>query len=239
MKGRELLKKVPKLLLLCLLVAAGCALGMEEAEDVMLPAASKIIVLDAGHGGWDPGKTGSQGKNEAELNLAVTKKLAYFLEQGGATVYFTRADENALGEKKGEDMAERKTVANDSGADLLISIHQNAFPSSSAKGAQVFYHKSSEAGKLLAEDIQASLKERADGENTRQAKANADYYVLRTTKIPAVLVECGFLSNGEEELRLNEEEYQERVAWAIYCGILEYFSQTEGGEGLQGDKKRI
>ncbi|MBM6829880.1 N-acetylmuramoyl-L-alanine amidase [Anaerotignum lactatifermentans] len=239
MKGTGAFGKGTKRMALCLLVAAGCVLGMEEAEDVMLPAAAKVIVLDAGHGGWDPGKTGRTGRNEAELNLAVTEKLAHFLEQGGATVYFTRVDENALGEKKREDMAERKTVANDSGADLLISIHQNAFPSSSAKGAQVFYHKNSEAGKLLAEYIQASLKERADEENTRQAKANGDYYVLRTTEIPAVLVECGFLSNEEEERRLNEEEYQERVAWAIYCGILEYFSQTEGGGGLQGDKKRI
>lgn len=237
MKERKI--RCRKSLAVCLLVILGCMAGMEQAEEVMLPVSEKIVVLDAGHGGWDPGKTGNAGENESELNLAITEKLASFLEQGGATVYLTRADGNALGSKKGEDMAQRKTIVNESKGDLLVSIHQNAFPSSSARGAQVFYHKNSEEGKILAECIQNSLKERADAQNKRMAKANEDYYVLRTTQIPAVLVECGFLSNGEEEEKLNENLYQERIAWAIYCGILDYFSMQEGTEGLQADKKQI
>lgn len=209
---------------LCLIVCCMVQTKKREAKEVMLPVSEKIVVLDAGHGGWDPGKTGNRGKNEQELNLAITKKLAEFLEQGGATVYLTRADSEALGAKKREDMSERKNIANESGADIFVSIHQNAFSSHKVKGAQVFYHKNSEKGKYLAECIQDSLKQRLDEENTRVAKANRDYYVLRTTEIPAALVECGFLSNQNEEQLLNDEAYQERVAWAIYCGILSYFS---------------
>ena len=219
------------LLLACTLLIVCCMVHIRNTEGkaVMLPVCQKIVVLDAGHGGWDPGKTGHYGRNEQELNLAITKKLAAFLEQGGATVYMTRTDEAALGTKKREDMEERKTIANESGGDIFISIHQNAFSSHNVKGAQVFYHKSSEKGKRLAEAIQDSLKQRLNEENTRMAKPNEDYYVLRNTEIPAALVECGFLSNQEEERLLNDAVYQEKVAWAIYCGILSYFSAGEAG----------
>ncbi|MBQ3615255.1 MAG: N-acetylmuramoyl-L-alanine amidase, partial [Anaerotignum sp.] len=95
------------------------------------------------------------------------------------------------------------------------------------KGAQVFYHNSSGNGKLLAESVQESLRSRVDGSNHRQAKENDSYYILRTTEIPAVIVECGFLSNHEEEKLLNDEGYQEKLAWAIYCGILDYFKNLD------------
>ncbi|HIY03707.1 MAG TPA: N-acetylmuramoyl-L-alanine amidase [Candidatus Anaerotignum merdipullorum] len=226
------------LFLLCGMICF-CVAGQQQVTEVMLPVAAKTIVLDAGHGGWDPGKTGSAGRDEQELNLAIVQKLQAYLEQGGARVYVTRADDKALGENKQEDMRVRKEISNGSGADLLISVHQNAFPSSSAKGAQVFYHTNSTEGKALAECIQESLRQRTDTENTRQVKANGDYYILRTTEIPAALVECGFLSNAEEERKLNEEEYQERMAWGIYCGILAYFAAKEDGGGLQANQKQI
>lgn len=215
-------------ILCCLCVIGGCLLytalggGEKTAAFSMMDA---TIVLDAGHGGWDPGKTGTQGANEKELNLAVAEKLAEYLELGGAEVILTRSSDDALGKGKGGDMAERKRIANESGGALLISIHQNAFPSAQARGAQVFYHKSSEKGRLLAECVQESLRERVDGSNRRKAKENEAYYILRTTEIPAVLVECGFLSNGEEERLLNDEGYQEKLAWAIYCGVLDYFEK--------------
>ena len=195
-------------------------------ENAMFPLMQAKIVLDAGHGGWDPGKTGTNGANEKELNLLVAEKLAEYLEQGGTEVVLTRTSDDALGEGKQTDMAERKRIVNESGGDLLISIHQNAFPSADAKGAQVFYHKSSKKGKLLAECLQANLKERVDGSNLRQAKENDSYYILRTTEIPAVIVECGFLTNLEEEKLLNDAGYQEKLAWAIYCGILDYFEKS-------------
>ena len=193
----------------------------------MFSALDATIVLDAGHGGWDPGKTGTEGKNEKDLNLAVAEKLAEYLEIGGAEVILTRTSDEALGEGKRTDMAERKRIANESDADILVSIHQNAFPSAKVKGAQVFYHNSSGNGKLLAESVQESLRSRVDGSNHRQAKENDSYYILRTTEIPAVIVECGFLSNHEEEKLLNDEGYQEKLAWAIYCGILDYFKNLD------------
>lgn len=155
----------------------------------------------------------------------MVEKLTEYLEQGGAEVILTRDSDAALGKGKKADMAERKKIANETGADILVSIHQNAFPSAKAKGAQVFYHKSSEKGKVLAECVQESLRSRVDGSNMRQAKENKDYYILRTTGIPAVIVECGFLSNAEEERLLNDADYQEKLAWAIYCGILDYFEK--------------
>ena len=213
---------------LCLCIISGC-LGhtffAEQAEKAMFPMMDAKIVLDAGHGGWDPGKTGTNGKNEKELNLAVTEKLADYLEMGGAEVILTRTSDDALGSGKKADMAERKRIANESDGDILVSIHQNAFPSAKAKGAQVFYHKKSENGELLAECVQENLRNRVDGSNNRQAKENTSYYILKTTEIPAVIVECGFLSNGEEEKLLNDEIYQEKLAWAIYCGILDYFEK--------------
>lgn len=232
-------KKRRYLLWVCCMIICLCVFHQGRAAQTMLPMAEKTIVLDAGHGGWDPGKPGQKGMDEQELNLAIVQKLQGYLEQGGARVYLTRGDELALGENKSEDMQVRKEITNTSGADLLVSIHQNAFPSSSAKGAQVFYHSQSEEGKALAHCIQESLRQRVDGENTRQIKANSDYYILRATQIPAALVECGFLSNQTEEARLNDEAYQDQMAWGIYCGIVDYFAAKEGDGGLQLAEKRI
>lgn len=159
----------------------------------------------------------------------MTEKLQGYLEQAGATVFLTRSTDEALGGGKREDMAERKRIANESKGDILVSIHQNAFPSAKVKGAQVFYHKNSEEAKYLAECLQESLRERLDDGNRRQAKENADYYILRTTELPAAIVECGFLSNREEERLLNDEDYQDKLAWAIYCGIAAYFDGTAKG----------
>lgn len=224
------MKKESMGILLGLCIIGGCflhtALG-KGTEETLFPMVEMTIVLDAGHGGWDPGKTGTEGANEKDLNLVVVEKLSDYLEQGGAEVILTRTSDDALGNGKRTDMAERKKIANESGADLLVSIHQNAFPSPKAKGAQVFYHSHSEQGKILAECVQESLRSRVDDSNQRQAKENSDYYILRTTEIPAVIVECGFLSNREEEKLLNDATYQEKLAWAIYCGILDYFENLD------------
>lgn len=216
-------------ILCCLGVIGGCfwQTAFRKEEAVLFQMMDVTIVLDAGHGGWDPGKTGTQGENEKVLNLAIVEKLASHLEQSGAEVILTRTGDDALGGKKQADMAERRRIANESDADILVSIHQNAFPSAKAKGAQVFYYSGSAEGKRLAESVQESLRQRVDGSNQRQAKENQAYYILRTTEIPAVIVECGFLSNQEEETLLNDSAYQEKLAWAIYCGILDYFENSD------------
>ena len=214
---------------LLMIIVSGLYFTIQKQNTVetMLPVNAKVVILDAGHGGWDPGKTGTQGDNEKNINLQIAQKLKQYLEQGGAVVYMTRNSDEALGQKKGEDMKERKRIANESEGDIFVSIHQNAFPKGSAKGAQVFYHKQSKEGKKLAEEIQKSLKKYVDDENTREIKENTNYYILKKTELPSALVECGFLSNLEEEKKLNTEEYQQKVAWAIYVGIMNYFEQQD------------
>ena len=128
------------------------ALGQEAKA--LFPRMVVRLVLDAGHGGWDPGKTGTGGENEKILNLAVTEKLTEYLGQGGAEVILTRNQDTALGGSKHADMAERQRIANEQGADNLHSLHQNAIPSAMPKRAQVLYHKTSERGKILEECVQ-------------------------------------------------------------------------------------
>lgn len=189
----------------------------------------KIVVVDAGHGGFDPGKVGINGAEEKDINLAIAKKLEKYLESGDVEVILTREDENGLYEendsnKKVRDMKKRVEIMETSGADLVVSIHQNSYPQEYVRGAQVFYHEASLAGAELAAHIQEQLICLVDSQNQRQIKANDSYYLLKKTSMPIVIVECGFLSNYEEAEKLVSEEYQDRVAWAVYLGIVRYMA---------------
>lgn len=210
-------------LIIVIIFSAYITYNEKAVTTFSLPIAKRVIVIDPGHGGFDPGKVGISGENEKDINLKISEKLQEYLEQSGSYVLVTRAEDKAAASTKNEDMKQRRILSNTSEADIMISIHQNSFPQMGVKGAQAFYHNSSKEGKYLAECIQQAIKEVADPTNKRVAKANTDYYVLRTTEIPAVIVECGFLSNKEEEQKLNTEEYQEKIAWAIYVGIINYF----------------
>ena len=152
------------------------------------------------------------------------EKLQKYLEQSGAVVLVTRNTDEALDSKKKGDMLNRKNIIDESKADIMVSIHQNSFPQEKVKGAQVFYYGESNNGRQLAESIQKSLIDNLDKNNTRQAKSNTDYYILKKTEIPSAIVECGFLSNSGEEALLNDDEYQEKVAWSVYIGIIDYFN---------------
>jgi N-acetylmuramoyl-L-alanine amidase len=204
------------------------AASMETVTAFSMPMSKKIILIDAGHGGWDPGMV-EGGTLEKDINLKIAVKLQALLEQAGSYVLMTRAGDEALGDRKRFDMRNRKAIANNSKADMLISIHQNSFPQESAKGAQVFYYNQSGNSKLLAECVQSEIINFADPGNHRSAKANDSYYILKETSIPSVIVECGFLSNPGDKASLTTEEYQERVAWAIYKGIVNYYE----GKGQQ------
>ena len=222
-----------------LIISIGIALGLiistlyfkyanSAVHTFGLATASKTIVIDPGHGGFDPGKVGITGSHEKEINLKIALKLRDYLEQSGAYVIMTRTDDIDLDgddskQHKKKDMVNRSNKVNASEGDILVSIHQNSFPQQNVKGGQVFFHQDSEDGKKLGEHIQKAIQTYADNENKRVAKHNADYYILRTTEIPAVIVECGFLTNLQEEQKLNTDEYQEKIAWAIYLGIIEYF----------------
>ena len=192
--------------------------------------ANKVIIVDPGHGGFDPGKPGIHGKDEKHLNLEIALLLRDYLQSAGAIVIMTRTtDDDVDGmdgvKHKSKDMVERKKISN--AGDLLISIHQNSFTQPSVHGAQAFFNGKSEDGKLLANCIQASIKRYADVGNKRAAKSNTNYYVLKATQIPAVIVECGFLTNPEEEQKLNDKAYQDKMALGIYLGVVEYLQQKQ------------
>ena len=190
-----------------------------------LPISGKTIILDPGHGGWDPGKTGISGENEKDINLKIALRIKDYLEQGGAEVYMTRETDTALSQTKSGDMKERINHAKKGEANVFISIHQNAFTSAAPRGAQVFYYNGSDGGRALAECIQSRLISFADSKNTRSAKQNSSYYILKKTDIAAIIIECGFLSNPAEERELNTEEYRDKIAWAVYMGLWDYFSE--------------
>lgn len=197
-----------------------------------LPVSSKIVLLDAGHGGEDGGAIGGAGTVEKDVNLSVMLKLQELLEQGGCTVMTTRTQDISLhnkgdeksGNRKMSDLNNRKNMPEEYEADVFVSIHMNTFPDSKYSGAQVFYAESS-GSKELAECIQGELKNQVAPENQREVKdASGNIYILSDAKIPSVVAECGFLSNSEEEQKLKSEEYQNKLAFAIYCGIIKYFA---------------
>lgn len=190
---------------------------------------SPVIVLDSGHGGWDPGKVGIDGSLEKDLNLAIAQKLKKYLEASGVTVVMTRDGDYGLYDekdtnKKSADMANRCKLINDASPALTVSIHQNSYHEEPIHGGQVFYYKKSQQGQRLAEIIQKRFDYVQDSSNTRVAKSNDNYYLLLHVRSPIVIVECGFLSNSADAANLNSEDYQDRLAWTIHMGIMEYLN---------------
>lgn len=189
------------------------------------------VVLDAGHGGSDPGKIGINNVLEKDVNLSIVLKIKELLENEGMGVVLTRdsdtrVDENGKEYSKAADMKQRVDVMNEVMPQMVVSVHQNSYTSSEIKGAQVFYFTSSETSKKMAEIIQEELR-KVDPSNTRQVKANDTYYLLKKTEVPAIIVECGFLSNPEEAEKLATEEYQDKMAEAIVEGIKSYLVMAE------------
>lgn len=190
----------------------------------MLSAAPFFGLLPLpGHGGFDPGKVGVNQSLEKDINLAIGKKLSDILASNGYTVYMTRTEDVALCQgdersKKMTDMKNRVAMIEEKAPSLVVSIHQNSF-SAGTKGAQVFYHTKSEEGKRLAGILQQTIREAVGDDNHRVEKANDSYYMLRKVSCPLVIVECGFLSNPEEEALLQDEKYQKRMAQGIAQGI--------------------
>ena len=187
------------------------------------------VVVDAGHGGDDPGKIGINGAPEKDINLQIAQKLKKYLEAEDVEVVLTRETEDGLydahaSNKKVQDMKNRVQIIEEKKPALTVSIHQNSYHEEYVHGAQVFYYSNSEKGKELAERIQQVMTLELDKDNTRQAKANDSYYLLKKTSSPIVIVECGFLSNYEEAQKLASELYQEKVAWAVHLAVLQYLN---------------
>lgn len=190
-------------------------------------AEGRVIVLDAGHGGFDPGKVGVNGAKEKEINLQIANVLKEYLEAAGFTVEMTRTTDDGLysendANKKSVDMKARVKIMEEKQPAFAVSIHQNSFTQESSFGAQVFYYTASEKGKALAEVLQRTIKEVIADGNHREAKANDSYYLLKKSPCPMVIVECGFLSNSREAELLVTSEYQDKMAWAVCLGIVEY-----------------
>lgn len=192
-----------------------------------------IVCVDPGHGGTDPGKVGINGQLEKDINLAIAKKLKTYLEASDVTVVLTRDKDMGLyssgdAHKKMADMRKRCQLIEEVKPDLVISIHQNSYHEEVIRGGQVFYYKTSVRGKKLAQILQERFDYVLGDANKRQAKANDNYYLLLHVKEPIIIAECGFLSNWEEAEKLETKEYQDRLAWTLHMGIMEYLNQEIG-----------
>ncbi|MGG1611248.1 N-acetylmuramoyl-L-alanine amidase CwlD [Paenibacillus sp. FSL K6-2441] len=202
-----------------------------------LPLAGQVIALDAGHGGPDGGASSKQGLIEKDINLAVSLYLRDYLQQAGAVVVMTReedkdlaaADTKGYSKRKTEDLMTRVRFIEEQQADLLVSIHMNSIPSPRWRGAQTFYYPNHADNANLAALVQEELRRNLENTDRVANRSDKKVYLLEAMKIPAVLVEVGFLSNPEEAGLLGTESYQRKVAASIYQGILRYYS----GEKVQ------
>ena len=175
------------------------------------------------------------GTTEDETNLKIALKVQNLLEQSGATVILTRSDENAiydldkstLREKKISDIHNRVKIGNESSADIFVSIHLNKIPQEQYWGWQCFYRQNDEQSTKLAKSLQQNLNDAIEKENKRVAMKIDNVYIMKHVEIPISIVECGFLSNKEEEKMLLTDEYQDKLAWGIYNGIMDYFHDTK------------
>lgn len=229
-------EKILQLLMLGILMLSMFVISKEGALFIhtlstqVVTAKKKVIVIDAGHGGIDPGKIGIHGEQEKEINLKIAEFLKTFLELDGYEVVMTRTEDGGLydentSNKKVQDMKRRIEVIEEADPILVVSIHQNSYSEEYVKGGQVFYYGTSEVSKDLAETIQKQLKQ-LDPENKREAKANTSYYLLKKTSRPIVIVECGFLSNAAEADKLSDPLYEERLAFRIFMGIVQHIRDT-------------
>ena len=220
------IKNLKKLLLILAIVICLCT-GL--LSGVIVYSQSKTytysIVIDAGHGGIDGGSEGFNGTKESEINLAYAKTLEQYFKDFGFKTTMTRTNENGLyspfaSNKKKDDMQKRKEIIENVKPDIVISIHMNSFALSTSRGAQVFYNKDNENSKLLADQIQKQFVQNLV--KPRQTTQKGDYFILNCTSIPSVIVECGFISNQEEETLLNTDIYREKVCYSILCGVVSY-----------------
>ena len=220
-------------LILVMLTLAGLVMVSKKLEKYVnsdkVEKKEYTVVLDAGHGSSDSGKVGINGVLEKDINLSISKKTKKYLEEKGIRVVMTRDKDESLaegenGNRKVQDMKARVKRINDTKPDLAVSIHQNSYHEESIHGAQVFYYEHSESGEKDARILQEALLA-VDPDNTRQVKANTTYYLLKRTEVPILIVECGFLSNQSEADLLLTEDYQSKLAHAIYLGILSYLEE--------------
>lgn len=210
----------------------------QTIETVSLPVSNKTVIIDAGHGVPDEGAMSTNGTTEASTNLKIALKVQNLLEQSGCTVILTRSDENAiydidsktLKQKKVSDIQNRVKIGNTQSADIFVSIHLNKIPQQQYDGWQTFYKQGNEKGQKLATSIQNKLNEAIQKQNNRVPLKIDNIYIIKHVQIPTTIVECGFLSNPQEEQNLLQDQYQDKLAWGIYTGIINYFYEQQTGD---------
>jgi len=216
-------------LALILTLSFGWGFSRQDEKIWSWTLGNRVVVIDAGHGGVDPGAVGKNMVLEKDVTLGVSKRLQALIQQSGAKTIMVREDDRDLGTSQGllkrkrEDLAQRIQLALDTQAEVYLSIHANSFPDAKLTGAQTFYHADSVEGKLLAQSIQQELNSMTNGK--RLIKGNQDIYVLKKAHQAAVTIELGFLSNLDEEQLLATPEYQQKLAVAIYQGLSVYYSK--------------
>ena len=232
----SVLKKLSVCVLCFTFFICCCIFSDIEAEyipSVATVMVSKTIIIDAGHGGFDGGAVANDGTPEKDINLQIAIKLSEFLKLHGYEVVMTRTEDTgtesdssaSIAERKKSDMKERLRIINENEDAIFVSIHLNKFTTSSAVGAQVFYSTNHPDSKVLGQAVQQTVKVLLQPDNERTIKKGTkSTYLLYNAKIPAVIVECGFLSNSRELELLKTEEYQSKMAFAIFCGITNYRS---------------
>jgi N-acetylmuramoyl-L-alanine amidase len=230
-KVKHFIPQITTVFLIALLVVAGIT------RDVVINAKADtdrrpIIILDAGHGGFDGGAVASDGTVEKDINLSISMKLADILRFEGFRVIMTRTEDTgteddsaaAIAKRKKSDLENRLKLMSEYPDSVYVSVHLNKFTSSSASGAQVFYTPNFNEAKVLGENIQSAVKNLIQPDNTRVVKrGTSSTYILKKATVPTVIVECGFLSNSGELKLLKTEKYQSKLAFAVSVGIKEYF----------------
>ncbi len=221
---------------LVFIIAATAIVAYAKAKPKEL--SGLCIAVDAGHGGMDGGAVGYDGTLEKDINLQVAKKLKKLLKSGGAKVIMTRTKDESIHdssaktvrEQKRSDLLKRKTIASDQGTDIFISVHMNKFEQSQYRGAQIFY-ADNEDSRHLAGCIKERIVPVSEKSEEREIKpAYSTMYILNGTSRPAVIAECGFLSNPEEEQLLNDSDYQDKIANALYLGICDFVNRGKDTE---------
>ena len=226
------LKMLSLIFAVCLLAFFGKTEGVFRQTSAN--PSSPVIILDAGHGGFDGGAVAKDGTVEKDINLKICLKLASLLKSSGYNVILTReadvstddVETDKIPSRKKSDLRNRLKLMKDFPNSVFVSIHLNKFTTAAASGAQIFYSEKEAESKILAEDIRKSIVSMLQKDNTRvNKKSTSSTYILHNATVPAVLVECGFLSNSEELKKLKNSEYQNQMAFTIFCGITKYFSK--------------
>ncbi len=206
-----------------------------QVANVTDVAEPPVFVIDAGHGGEDGGAVSAEGLVEKDVNLSIALKLEKLLKLSGFNVVMTREEDVSIHDEGTENVKQRKSsdlknrlkILNSDANNIFISIHQNKFTDSVYNGAQIFYSPNNSKSQIIASSIREAFRGLLQPDNERETKkADKNIYLLWNAEVPAVVVECGFLSNPDEAYLLSTDEYRSNVAFTVFCGLMDYYNNN-------------